>query len=283
MREVNIEATVASVRSLVNQAERSLWSLTEQEHEGSDDGWNSHRIATSLHAAYTQLMIMAEATGITHTYDQIRKSYDKATDHKDGISAWSHDPNGEPYLLAEWELSRFASSFEAVYGLKSSHVVSKDVIDVLRATQYAITDLNCFDEPPASEADVHRRIEAVLKCVFPDLDHKPPIPKAVKNFEPDTGLPSIRTLIEYKFIQTIADAKRVADEILADTCGYKSSDWDKFVFVVYETKRLKSEKDWNRLLDQCGTAFNTEAIVLCGEAPNARAPSKKRKKTPTNE
>ena len=282
MREVNIESTVTSVRSLINQAERSVWALARHKYGGSDDGGHFHTIVTSLYAAYSQLMLMAESLGLTHMYDQIRKSYDEAIDRKDGMSARETDPAGEPYLLVEWELNRFASSFEAVYGLRPSHVVSKDVIDVLRATQYAITDRNCFAEPPASEADVHRRIEAVLKCVFPDLDHKPPIPKPVKNFEPDTGLPSMRTLIEYKFIQTIADAKRVADEILADTCGYKSSDWDKFVFVIYETKRLKPEEDWNRLLDQCGTAFNTEAIVLCGEAPKAKARAKKPRRKPAN-
>jgi hypothetical protein len=32
-------------------------------------------------------------------------------------------------------------------------------------------------------------MEAILRCVFKDLKHKPPIGKAIKNFEPDTGLP----------------------------------------------------------------------------------------------
>ncbi len=277
MRNVNIESTVTSVRALINEAKRNLRFVGQHDYGGADDWWYYATITSSLNCAYTQLMIMTESLGLTHTYDQIRKCYDEAAGHKDGFSACEHDPDGELYLLAESALRRFVSSVEAVYGMASSHVVSKDVIEVLRATQYAITDRNCFAQLPASEADVHQRIETVLRCIFPDLDHKPPIPKAVKNFEPDTGLPSIRTLVEYKFIQTNEHVKRVADEILADTCGYKSSEWDKFVFVIYETKRLKPERDWNRLLHQCGTALNTEAIVLCGEAPKPKSTLKKRR------
>ncbi len=247
--------------------------LAQHEDQGIDNDWYDYSsITSSLHEAYTQLLIMTEALGLANIYDLILKSYDEATNRKDGIVAWENDQDGEPCLWVEWELRRFVSSIGVVYGITSSHVVSKDVIEVLRATQYAITDRKCFGAPPATEKDVHRRIEAVLKCIFPDLDHKPPIPKAVKNFEPDTGLPSMRTLVEYKFIQTMADVKRVADEILADTRGYKSSEWDKFIFLIYETSRLKKEAEWNRLLHQCGTAYNTQTIVICGEPPKQSAP-----------
>jgi len=252
-------------------------ALERHSSGGTDDWFPSSRMYSAIDNAYTQLMLMSEAVGLSHTYDQIRKSYDEARSHKDGLTAVVGDPDGDSHLLVAADLRRFVAGIEAVYGLKAAHVVSKDIIEVLRATLYAITDLKCFKELPASEAEVHSRIEAVLRCVFPDLDHKPPIPKAIKNFEPDTGLPSMRTLIEYKFIQTTADVKRVADEILADTRGYKSTEWDTFIFLIYETHRLKSEREWNRLLHQCGTAINIQAIVLLGEAPTHKSQPKKRK------
>ena len=276
MREVSIESTVASVQECISKAGWSLRSLSRHESGGSGDYcWASASIVSSLHSAYMQLLILTEALGLSHAYDQIRKSYDGAISHKDGISASETDPDGDPYLLADFELRRFVTGIEAVYGLKSSHVVSKDVIEVLRATQYAITDRNCFLEPPSSEADVHHRVEAVLKCIFPDLRHMPPVPKSVKNFKPDTGLPSMRTLVEYKFIQVKADIDRVADEILADTRGYTSRDWDSCIFLIYETCRLKPEREWNDLLRECGTALNTQAIVICGVAPRTNPPKSK--------
>jgi hypothetical protein len=277
MRDISVEATVASVQMLISKAEVSLRTLSRHEYSGSEDCWASASIISSLHSAYLQLSILTEALGLTQTHNQIRKSHDEAVAHKDGISAWNTDPDGEPYLMAEFELRRFVTSIEAVYGMKSSDVVSKNVVEVLRATQYAITDRNCFKEPPASEADVHHRVEAVLKCIFPDLRPKPPIAKSVKNFVPDTGLPSIRTLVEYKFIQDKSEVGRVADEILADTRGYKTSEWDKFIFLVYETHRFKPEKEWNSLLLECETAFNTQAIVICGEAPKPKGPAKVKK------
>jgi hypothetical protein len=116
--------------------------------------------------------------------------------------------------------------------------------------------------------------------------HKPPVPKAVKYFIPDTGLPSMRTLVEYKFVPSEKDASRIANEILADTRGYKSNEWDRFVFLIYETHRFRRESEWNQLLEQCGTAHNAQAIVICGESPKRRVAKVKRsvgKKTRTEE
>ena len=270
MRDVNIESAVAAVRSLINSAELCAEALAQIDYESSDEWMYSYRISKDLGTAFTQIMMLTDALGLTQTYERIGKEYKEALDHKDGLSAFVTDPEGDVHLLAADPLRRFVASLEGVYGLKSLHVVSKAVVDVLRGTQYAITDRNCFAEPPASEADVHHRVEAVLKCIFPDLRHTPPVAKSVKNFKPDTGLPSMRTLVEYKFIQEKADIDRVADEILADTRGYKSRDWDCFIFLIYETRRLKSEREWNDLLRECGTALNTQAIVICGEAPKPK-------------
>lgn len=148
--------------------------------------------------------------------------------------------------------------------------MSKDVIEILRATQYSITDEKCFPSPPANENELHARMEAVLRCVFPDLLHKPPIAKQIKNFQPDTGLPSIQTLIEYKFMADAGEEKRIAEEVLADTRGYVSEEWTKFIYVIYETKRIKPESHWKQLLRTSGLESNTEVIVISGEPPRRR-------------
>ena len=279
MIQPNIEATVDSVYSLLAKAERSVGFLGRSEHS-EDDYFVSHDIVVPLNDAYSELLTLTEAMGLTRLNKQIKKSYQKAEEQEGGISANGHDPDGEKYLLCSWEIRRFNSSLETVFGLKKAGTIHKDLVEILRATQYSIIDENCFESPPASEADVHHRIEAVLRCVFPNLDHQPPVSKAIKNFRPDTGIPSLKTLIEYKFIQTKQDAKRIADEILADTRGYQSKDWDRFVFLIYETKRLRKEAEWNRLLRQCNTGKNVEAIVICGEtAPAKKKPKRKTKKT----
>jgi hypothetical protein len=174
---------------------------------------------------------------------------------------------GEPFLLWGGKLFQYVQALEAVLGQTKSTTVTKDVVQILRATQYSITDRNCFHSPPANEGDVHARIEAVLRCIFPDLLHKPPIAKQIKNFQPDTGLPSIGTLVEYKFMTDPGEEKRIADEVLADTRGYLSKEWKNYIYVIYETKRIKPENQWRQLLHESGVKPNSEIIVISGEEP----------------
>ena len=82
---------------------------------------------------------------------------------------------------------------------------------------------------------------------------------------PDTGIPSIQTLIEYKFLGKKHDEKLLADQILADTRGYHSKDWNHFFYVIYETGRFCPEKKWNQLLRACDVPDSTTIIVLSGE------------------
>jgi hypothetical protein len=106
-----------------------------------------------------------------------------------------------------------------------------------------------------------------IRWVFKDLKHKPSIGKAIKNFEPDSGLPSARTLVEYKFVASDGDVKRIADEVLADTRAYVSKEWDKFIYLIYETRRLKHESQWMELLRSSSVDDNTQIVVICGEEP----------------
>lgn len=173
------------------------------------------------------------------------------------------------YLVWVEKLRNYLDALERMHGQSDTPTVTKDLVEILRATQYSITDCKCFPHPPAREEDVRIRIDAVLRCVFPDLVSKPRIAKSIKNFEPDTGLLGYRTLIEYKYIENDADAKRVADEVLADTRGYCTPEWERFVYVIYETKRIKQEKQWMTLLRQSGVPDTTSVVVISGEKPEA--------------
>jgi len=188
-------------------------------------------------------------------------------------------PYGEPISYWTLRLDQYLRAVETTLGTTSSSQITKDLIEILRATAYAITDQSCFASPPANEADVHARVEAVLRCVFTDLRRKPPIGKPIKNFEPDTGLPSVRTLVEYKFVSTDEDVKRVADEVLADTRGYVSKEWEQFVYVIYETRRLKPEAQWNELMRSSGVGADTQIVVISGETPGGALRTKKRSQT----
>jgi hypothetical protein len=227
--------------------------------------------------AFVQMRFLLEAAALPKALDILRQMEITAKENyaKTAIS----EEYGEPYLFWSSALYQHVAALEALFGEPKAGTVTKDVIQILRETQYSITDRACFAQPPKDEKEVHVRIEAVLRCVFPDLLSKPRVTKQIKHFEPDTGLPAIRTLIEYKFISTAEAAKRISDEVLADTRGYVSKEWDKFIYVIYETKRIKPEKQWNQLLRSSGVGSNTSIIVIHGEEPAKRKPSL-RKLTP---
>lgn len=233
---------------------------------------NTGDVTWYLESAYTRMRILLEALGLTEAVKAVQQVETAAA------TKWNDTEvdgeTGEDYLVWGARLAHYVGALEATLGHPQATTVSKDVIEILRATQYSITDKSCFENPPANEKDVHVRIEAVLRCVFPDLQHKPPIAKQIKNFEPDTGLPSIQTLIEYKFMADQGEEKRIADEILADTRGYVSEEWKKFIYVIYETKRIKPESQWRQLLRTSGVELNTEVIVISGEPPRGSSKAK---------
>ena len=143
--------------------------------------------------------------------------------------------------------------------------MKKDLLQIIRNIHYVITDTAVFATVPANEKDVHLRIEAILKCVFPDLKHKPTLSKQIKNFEPDSGISSLRTLVEYKYVSRKEDVGAIADQLLADTRGYTSKDWERFLYVIYETNRFRTEDDWNQFMRESDVPMNTTVVVLSGE------------------
>lgn len=89
-------------------------------------------------------------------------------------------------------------------------------------------------------------------------------------------------LIEVCFFHLLAitealELHELRKMILADTRGYTSKDWNRFLYVIYETNRFRTEKDWNQFLEQSGITKNTTVVVLSGEPvpqPNAKISKK---------
>jgi hypothetical protein len=248
----SVAEILASIRKSLSIAERY-----------SDD--DEQYVAYLIESAFIKVRMLLEAGNLPEALKAVQEVEAQAKENY-AHTALARE-TGEMYLVWGATLGMYLDALELIFGEFGARTVSKDVVEILRATQYSITDRKCFLQPPKDEKEVHVRIEAVLRCVFPDLIHKPRVTKQIKQFEPDTGLPSIRTLIEYKFIASPEEAKRVAGEVLADTRGYVSKEWDQFIYVIYETKRIRPEKEWNQLLRSSDVGTNASIIVIHGEEP----------------
>ena len=261
----NIQASIKDLKAQVSEAVSFFdhWSISGDEY--SEPSW-------SFELCFVQLLAIVEALHLEELRKMVFHDLEKIKKSKDGFTASELTPEQEPFSLVGGTLRRYVSTLESFFPEEDTTKITKDLLDIIRDVHYVITDKALFGAAPRNETDVHVRIEGILKCLFSDLKHKPVLTKAIKNFQPDTGIPSLNTLIEYKFLSEKTEIGRIADEVLADTRGYTSKDWNRFLYVIYETNRFRTQKEWNHLLKQSGIQENTTIIVLSGE------PIKRKKK-----
>lgn len=267
MKIEDTKRAVKAARAVYDGAQHELseWLFIGDEwHTRENFAWHVER-------TFVMLETVAEAVGLEHFRFSVAALHSEA---RKGDYAETKMGPEEPYSVWLSKLYIYLAALEALTGDTKAPQLTKDIESILRESIYAITDTQLFSHPPRSENDVHIRIESILKCLFPDLSHKPRLPKPIKNFEPDTGLPSINTLIEYKFLDSPSTVPTIVDQILADTRGYSSPGWNRFIYVIYETNRYRSEKEWTELLRKSGVPRNTTLVVLSG------VPSKKQRRRP---
>jgi hypothetical protein len=259
---LDLQLAIQNLDTLISKSSNqfSQWVMTGE--DWFDPSW-------LIESCFLQLLTVAEALDLSEFRKMAYEEYATVKGSKNGFSASGVDPDGEPYSPVIVRIRCYTRVLENLFPGDKKTTVTKDLLQIIRDIHYVITDTVVFEDTPANEKDVHLRIEAILKCVFPDLKHKPTLTKQIKNFEPDTGIPSIQTLIEYKFLSSKTDIGPIADQLLADTRGYTSKDWSRFLYVIYETNRFRTESDWNLFLRESGVPSSTTIVVLGGE-PSAK-------------
>jgi len=279
---IQVEKAIRSIRSLARQANSIASDEFDRHMQGYEfpDPHESRldEIREAIESAFLQLITLSEALQLETLHKAILETYTRAKriglskiDSFEDLSGWSF-----------WAgpVEQLADSIDASFGSpqRSTQGVNAYLLTVLQSLQTAITNKSCFDAP-TNEDDVHNRSEMILRCIFPDLMRKPALAKNIKGFIPDSGIPSLSTLLEYKFLSKEEQSGPIADEILADTRGYEASEWANIVFVIYETKRFKSIQEWRALLRQCGVPESVQIVLLHGEEPTSASSPKQKKKT----
>ena len=211
-----ISSAIAAIETSIREAQRYC---DKYHYENQDDG-DLESFRYYVERSFYEVLVLADKLNLRATYDLAATDFESAKNL--GFSE-TESYEGEIYPKWTGRVRLIADAIASSYGLaKTTQSEVQDLKAILKRAVYVICDTALFARAPASEADVHVRLEAILKCQYPDLKSKPSLTKPIKNFEPDTGLPSAKTLLEYKYISSTADAKRVADEILADASGYRS-------------------------------------------------------------
>ncbi|PPD43119.1 MAG: hypothetical protein CTY16_13805 [Methylobacter sp.] len=259
-KTIPLNNAIDSIEKSLHQANNYFMnSLYRHEANNNDDSIVAEYY---IERAFIELLVLTEHLSLNAIFKQIELLFQEAK--KDFLKS-KMGPD-EPYLVWSEKIRMYVDGIANAHGLgETSESEMKDIKDIIKRALYVICDKNLFPSLPEKEAHVHDRIEAILKCHFADLKRKPPLSKPIKNFEPDSGIPSSKTLIEYKFVNTKSEAKIVVDQILADTCGYRTPQWKNLLFVIYETHRVMPEEEWSSLLKECELGNNYDIMVLSGD------------------
>jgi hypothetical protein len=234
----------------------------------SVDAYEEYMAKKYFHLAWRSIITLLEANNLSFLVKEAISEYDLLK--KDPLDcAMGSD---EPYLIWPCKIELYTEAIKTLYITPTKSDNKKDFLlltGILKNCDIYATGLEIFAWRPCNEADVHDRIESLLKCYFPDLKRKPVLNKPIKNFEPDSGIPSIRTLIEYKYITNKKESKIIFDQIFADINGYQCDEYDNIIFVIYETDRCFYETEWKTALKNLETKMKLELVLLRGTPPTA--------------
>lgn len=122
---------------------------------------------------------------------------------------------------------------------------------------------------PSNEAEVRSAVRAVLQLAFRDVVREVPIPKSIKTYRPDIGVPSLMAAAEYKFIDLQQEAKAALEGIYADMRGYAGHhSWRSFYAVLYMTNNFYNQADVDHEFRLVKADLNWTPLVVIG--PGAR-------------
>jgi hypothetical protein len=106
---------------------------------------------------------------------------------------------------------------------------------------------------PQSEREIQNVMHDYLGVYFPTYTTQPHVHGALKKFESDGGVSSLKAAIEFKFACSEAEVLTALDGFFEDVSGYSGSDdWKTFYAVVYQTEPFVSESKFRSEFDRTG-------------------------------
>lgn len=140
---------------------------------------------------------------------------------------------------------------------------SKLLERVLSSTGKIILDREII---PSNESMVQKAVYDVLIHIFPDTIKEFSIPKVSKNYVPDIGIKSLKTAIEYKFIDNKNDVKKAIGGVYEDILGYEGTlDWNTFYAVFYMTKPFLTLEQIKAEFQDSKAPIHWKPILVIGD------------------
>jgi hypothetical protein len=160
-------------------------------------------------------------------------------------------------------LSKAYSCFAPLRAMSNAKAITSHGVlrNILNKTAVIIKDRGLV---PRNESDVRNAILEVCNYSFIDAMREVGIPRILKHTKGDIGVPSLRTMIEFKFINSKSEMKSSLDGVYADMKGYKHNDWDTFYGVFYMTQPFYTQEDVEKEFEMVSADKTWTPIVVHG-------------------
>jgi hypothetical protein len=258
------------IRTELGLCDSALGKLDEMERCYSnvsdiDDGSEDHRFASQALAYHLQRTLraigaLAERLGtpsIEREVSELRRDPSKlhATNRPDDEDLYSE------------ALSIAKSCFSPLRAMTDAHAITAQGVlrNVISKTAVILGNKGMA---PKSETEVRNAVLEVCSYSFPDAIKEVSIPKILKHYKGDLGIPSLRTMVEFKYIDSYDEMKAALDGVYADMKGYKYPDWETFYGVFYMTGPFYTQEDVEHEFKFVGADRSWTPIVVQG--PGAR-------------
>lgn len=232
------EKVVARFREKKREAMKWLTRLEwgDADPEGAEDS-----LRFELKSLATFLAAGLEILGLPDSRLEVIESLRSLEDSK--TSVWKWEPEHEVAWSPQLELLEMLLEPAYLLSESTAETVDRGALErlesMLRDTGALVYRRN---QAPAREADIQEVMHDYLSVVFPDFVKKPDIPGALKHFEPDGGVPSLRTAIEFKFSDSPEELRTALSGVFEDMSGYSCSrDWIRFFSVFYLTHPFETQ------------------------------------------
>lgn len=243
--------------------------MTLEDHDNPED--DRYEIAklvlgTHIEAAFRGIGALAERLGVP----SIEREATCFRSNRAYLEKTSRPFEGEIHSDAYSKAHACFAPLRAMSNAKAitSHGVLRNI---LTKTAVIIRDRGL---QPKNESDVRNAILEVCNYSFPDAMREVGIPRILKHTKGDIGIPSLRTMVEFKFIDSLAELKASLDGVYADMKGYHHHDWDTFYGVFYMTEPFCIQEDVEKEFELVSADKSWTPIVVHGPGSRTRRTKK---------
>jgi hypothetical protein len=206
-----------------------------------------------LHAAHL-IAMRGGASYLQIFYERLGNPFD---DWK-AASKFGDDPDRYPpgpYCLSLAEFREVLAPYSVEATSREQYRVQQGVLYLERLLENTAILVKLRGKTPTRETELNNIVEEFLFVLFPKARaaDRSQFNTVFKTFRPDILIPELKTAIEYKFVDSEADMKKVLGEIAEDAKGYgRHDDYNNFYAVFYLAQLFCSkerfEEAWTELI-----------------------------------